>query len=265
MTYEPALAPGLRQQNRGCSSTIDPASLAPDEALDPRLVPYGGQTGRSRPRQLLKPHSTVPARPALTRPTAKAWPICAPGCPTWRRWRRPKRRSIPTAAWKYKPHFSKPKRASAFDQGRYVETIMALDERSRIAPERTGLMVMRGYAYLKLKTVQRRGTGFSRRRWHRESRCPEGLNDVKAARDSRSSSRYVTAAAEHACSTFLFFHVRLCRKRAAELHHVLTHGEWSNDPAGLGRFDRVAWRVDLTAASASASSHNARPEYPARS
>jgi tetratricopeptide (TPR) repeat protein len=38
----------------------------------------------------------------------------------------------------------------SFEAGRYVETLLALDERARIAPERIDLMTLRGYAYLKL-------------------------------------------------------------------------------------------------------------------
>src|SRR5690606_40506524 len=38
----------------------------------------------------------------------------------------------------------------AFERGRYVETLIALDQRAQIAPERVDLMVLRGYAYLKL-------------------------------------------------------------------------------------------------------------------
>ncbi|CAM5541389.1 hypothetical protein MAUB1S_09042 [Mycolicibacterium aubagnense] len=39
---------------------------------------------------------------------------------------------------------------AAFEHQRYPETIMALEERARIAPERINLMILRGYAYLKL-------------------------------------------------------------------------------------------------------------------
>ena len=42
-------------------------------------------------------------------------------------------------------------RANAFfNQGRYNETLIALDQRAGLAAERTDLMVLRGYAYLKL-------------------------------------------------------------------------------------------------------------------
>lgn len=39
---------------------------------------------------------------------------------------------------------------SAFENQRYPETVMALEERARIAPERINLMILRGYAYMKL-------------------------------------------------------------------------------------------------------------------
>ncbi|MBN9234423.1 MULTISPECIES: hypothetical protein [Phyllobacteriaceae] len=40
---------------------------------------------------------------------------------------------------------------AAFEHGRYRETLMTLEERARIAPERINLMILRGYAYLKLR------------------------------------------------------------------------------------------------------------------
>lgn len=43
--------------------------------------------------------------------------------------------------------------AGAFKQGRYVETLMALDQRANLAPERIDLMVLRGYAYLNLNRI----------------------------------------------------------------------------------------------------------------
>ncbi|MCR5856014.1 hypothetical protein [Mesorhizobium sp. J428] len=38
----------------------------------------------------------------------------------------------------------------AFENGRYIEALIALDQRAQIAPERIDLMVLRGYAYLNL-------------------------------------------------------------------------------------------------------------------
>lgn len=42
----------------------------------------------------------------------------------------------------------------AFENGRYVETLIALDQRAQIAPERIDLMVLRGYSYLNLKRLE---------------------------------------------------------------------------------------------------------------
>ena len=39
---------------------------------------------------------------------------------------------------------------AAFADGRYVETILALDERARLAPEQTDLLMLRGWSYYKL-------------------------------------------------------------------------------------------------------------------
>jgi Flp pilus assembly protein TadD len=39
---------------------------------------------------------------------------------------------------------------AAYTDGRYVEAILALDERARLAPEQTDLMMLRGWSYYKL-------------------------------------------------------------------------------------------------------------------
>ena len=39
---------------------------------------------------------------------------------------------------------------AAFADGRYVEAILALDERARLAPEQTDLLMLRGWSYYKL-------------------------------------------------------------------------------------------------------------------
>lgn len=41
----------------------------------------------------------------------------------------------------------------AFERGRFAEAIIALDQRAQIAPERIDLMVLRGYAYMKLNRL----------------------------------------------------------------------------------------------------------------
>ncbi|TPN81820.1 tetratricopeptide repeat protein [Mesorhizobium sp. CU2] len=71
---------------------------------------------------------------------------------------------------------------TAFDQGRYNETILALDERSRIAPERTGLMVLRGYAYLKLRRFADAEQIFRAAAATGNHDALRGLNDLNAAR-----------------------------------------------------------------------------------
>lgn len=71
---------------------------------------------------------------------------------------------------------------AAYQNGRYVETILALDERARFAPEQTDLMVLRGYAYLNLvryadaERIFRAAAGTGNRDAMR------GLNDLRAAR-----------------------------------------------------------------------------------
>src|SRR5690606_9340491 len=41
----------------------------------------------------------------------------------------------------------------AFEKGRYVDTLLALDQRQHYAPESIDLMVLRGYAYLNLNRL----------------------------------------------------------------------------------------------------------------
>ncbi|MBZ9674324.1 tetratricopeptide repeat protein [Mesorhizobium sp. ES1-1] len=74
---------------------------------------------------------------------------------------------------------------TAFNQGRYVEALMALDERSRIAPERTGLMVLRGYAYLKLRRYGDAEQVFRAAAGTGNHDALKGLNDVKTARETK--------------------------------------------------------------------------------
>ncbi len=42
---------------------------------------------------------------------------------------------------------------AAYADGRYIEAILALDERARLAPEQNDLMVLRGWAYFKLNRL----------------------------------------------------------------------------------------------------------------
>ena len=67
---------------------------------------------------------------------------------------------------------------AAYADGRYVEAILALDERARLAPEQTDLMMLRGWRYFKLGRLPRRqahlrGGGADRRpRWPRKASPP---------------------------------------------------------------------------------------------
>ncbi|MEP7453559.1 cellulose synthase [Phyllobacterium sp. SB3] len=45
------------------------------------------------------------------------------------------------------------KATEAFNAGRMPEAVLALDQRARIAPERTDLMVLRGYAYMRMQRL----------------------------------------------------------------------------------------------------------------
>jgi Flp pilus assembly protein TadD len=42
---------------------------------------------------------------------------------------------------------------AAYADGRYIEAILALDERARLAPEQNDLMVLRGWSYFKLNRL----------------------------------------------------------------------------------------------------------------
>ncbi|TIL27905.1 MAG: hypothetical protein E5Y88_02500 [Mesorhizobium sp.] len=62
---------------------------------------------------------------------------------------------------------------------------MALDERSRIAPERTGLMVLRVYAYLKLRRFGHAEQVFRAAAGTGNRNALKGVNDVKVTRDAK--------------------------------------------------------------------------------
>ncbi len=76
---------------------------------------------------------------------------------------------------------------SAYQNGRYVETLLALDERASIVPEPLDLMVLRGYAYLNLVRY-----GDAERVFRAAARAGNrdamrGLNDLWAARNPGSN------------------------------------------------------------------------------
>jgi tetratricopeptide (TPR) repeat protein len=76
---------------------------------------------------------------------------------------------------------------SASQNGRYVETLLALDERDSIVPEQTDLMVLRGYAYLGLSRFGDAERVFRAAAATGNRDAMRGLNDVWAARNPRSN------------------------------------------------------------------------------
>ncbi|MCO5063494.1 MAG: cellulose synthase [Rhizobiaceae bacterium] len=67
-----------------------------------------------------------------------------------------------------------------FDQKRYAETLLALDQRARIAPERRDLMVLRGYAYLGLRKIAEARQVFEAIAASGDPEGPRGLAAVRA-------------------------------------------------------------------------------------
>lgn len=76
---------------------------------------------------------------------------------------------------------------AAYQNGRYVETLLALDERDRIAPEQTDLMVLRGYAYLNLSRFRDAERVFRAAASTGNRDAMRGLNDLWAARNPQSN------------------------------------------------------------------------------
>ena len=76
---------------------------------------------------------------------------------------------------------------SAYENGRYVETLMVLDERDRIAPVQTDLMVLRGYAYLNLVRYGDAERVFRAAASAGNRDAMRGLNDLWAARNPQSN------------------------------------------------------------------------------
>ena len=75
---------------------------------------------------------------------------------------------------------------NAFEQRRYMETLIALDERARLAPERNDLMVLRGYAYMGLRRYSDAERIFRAVAGTGNRDAIKGLSDVQAA--TRKSS-----------------------------------------------------------------------------
>jgi Flp pilus assembly protein TadD len=76
---------------------------------------------------------------------------------------------------------------SAYQNGRYVETLLALDERDSIMPEQTDLMVLRGYAYLNLYRYGDAERVFRAAASTGNRDAMRGLNDLWAARNPQSN------------------------------------------------------------------------------
>ena len=70
---------------------------------------------------------------------------------------------------------------AAFRGGRYVETLTALDQRAAIAAERVDLMVLRGYAYLKLRRKSEARRIFAAAASTGNAEAREGLRVVDAS------------------------------------------------------------------------------------
>jgi tetratricopeptide (TPR) repeat protein len=65
-----------------------------------------------------------------------------------------------------------------FEAGRYVEALLALDQRSKVAPERVDLMLLRGYAYLNIGRKDDARRVFRAVAATGERKGLRGLNDV---------------------------------------------------------------------------------------
>lgn len=72
---------------------------------------------------------------------------------------------------------------AAFDHGRYRETLLFLDQLRGIAPERTDLMVLRGYAYMKLKHFAEARQIFEAAAATGNRDAQRGLADVNAVQE----------------------------------------------------------------------------------
>ncbi|MBD0416588.1 cellulose synthase [Oryzicola mucosus] len=139
------------QRNAGCSTTIDPSVLSaqsalnrgwclmelnrPLEAADSFQVALRSLTGQAR-EDAAYGQSLAYLRLGLSDKAA----VAAAKAP------QQKARSV-----ELNTALLTAQATGAFEQGRWTETIMALDQRAKIAPERMDLMVLRGYAFLKLR------------------------------------------------------------------------------------------------------------------
>ena len=173
-----------RQPARGCSSTIDPTTLSPEKALTRGWC----LMEVNRPVEAAAAFETALRGSGKTRTDAaygQSLAYLRAGLPDMAAVAASKAPLDSDRSVQLKTALLEAEATSAFDQGRYVETIMALDERSRVAPERTSLMVLRGYAYLKLRRFGDAEQVFRAAAGTGNHDALKGLNDVKTARDGK--------------------------------------------------------------------------------
>ncbi|KRB31222.1 MULTISPECIES: tetratricopeptide repeat protein [Mesorhizobium] len=173
-----------KQQARGCSSTLDPTGLAPARALTRGWCLMGA----NRPMEAVAAFEVALHGTGKTRADAaygQSLAYLRAGLSDMAAVAASKAPQDADRSAQLKTALLENQANSAFDQGRYVETIMALDERSRIAPERTGLMVLRGYAYLKLRRFADAEQVFRAAAGTGSREALKGLNDVKTAREAK--------------------------------------------------------------------------------
>lgn len=72
----------------------------------------------------------------------------------------------------------------AFERGRYTEALIALEQRAQLAPERIDLMVLRGYAYLKMRRFEDARRVFEAAAGTGSRDGLRGLADLRAAMGS---------------------------------------------------------------------------------
>ncbi|WP_284283647.1 cellulose synthase [Mesorhizobium amorphae] len=172
------------QQTHGCPNTMDPASLSPQAAL-------------SRGWCLMQANRPIEAAAAFdvalhgtgkTRADAaygQSLAYLRAGLSDYAAASASMAPLDPERSMEIRTALLESQASTAFDQGRYVETIMALDERATIAPERTGLMVLRGYAYLKLRRFADAEQVFRAAANTGSRDALKGLNDVKVTRQEK--------------------------------------------------------------------------------
>ncbi len=173
-----------RKQVRGCFSTIDPTSLAPEQALNRGWCLMEA----NRPIEAAAAFETALRGSGKTRADAaygQSLAYLRAGLPDMAAASASKAPLDGDRSVEVQTALLEAQATTAFDQGRYIETIMALDERSRIAPDRTGLMVLRGYAYLKLRRFGDAEQVFRAAAGTGNHDALKGLNDVKTARASK--------------------------------------------------------------------------------